>query len=105
MKDFISLDFDSSMAPGDVMALAEHALPDFAWRSGDSDMQGPYVSGMNASDVQIKIWLGEQPFQMSVSFRALHAAADAREKIKEELMERINKVLAPQLGQQRPRAA
>lgn len=98
MKDFVCIGIDSNISDDLAYEYARRALPEFNWRRGDSDMQGPYLSGGNADHAQIKIWLGEKPFEMSVSFRNAWLNVPEREERKEALIGNIVKNLIPNFG-------
>lgn len=99
MKDYICIDIESNLTSPTVLELAMSTFPDFKWHSGDSDSQGPYVFGTSEEDVQIQIWLGEQPVEMSVSFRNVSSDVFQREERKGILIEMIRKNLIPSLGE------
>ena|SRR6218665_702250 len=69
MKDYVRIDIQSDFDQARWRQLLEAALPDFAWRGGDSDAQGPYLSGYRPDGVDIQCWMGEAPAEMAVSFR------------------------------------
>lgn len=69
MKDYVRIDIRSDLGQAGWRELLEAALPDFAWRGGDSEAQGPYLSGRRPDDVHIQCWMGEDPAEMAVSFR------------------------------------
>ena len=98
MKDFITYCIRSGLAKKQVFDIVKRTLPDFQWRQGDSDAQGPYVSGSNDDHVQIQLWLGEDPVDMFVSFSRAWMDAGDREKKKSELIEVVDKSVAPLLG-------
>lgn len=98
MKDFVRIDIDSDANDAVAYEYALRALPEFSWRRGDSDQLGPYLSGRNADHVQIKIWLGEKPFDMSISFRNAWLNIPEREEKKEALVADILKNLIPSFG-------
>lgn len=98
MKDFVCIDVHSDASDVVVYEAARRAFPDFDWRRGDSDMQGPYVSGRNTDRVQIKIWLGEKPYSMTVSFQDVWPNDLRREERKGVLIDAIIKNLIPSLG-------
>jgi hypothetical protein len=98
MKDLITYDIGSKLNAGQVFENVTRALPSFDWRRGDSDAQGPYISGTNDELIQVKLWLGEAPIQMSVSFRRAWPDATDRENRKQQLIESIIKNLIPSIG-------
>jgi hypothetical protein len=73
-------------------------FPDFKWRQGNCDAAGPYVSGMNGDDVQIKLLLGESPAAISVCFTGAWGGANDRETRKSKLIELFDTTVIPQLG-------
>jgi len=95
MKDFLSIDIDSTLVNGAVFAILSDGLPEFSWRQGDSDAQGTYVSGRNPDGVNIQCWTGEQPMLMSVSFRS---AKDFPEEARDHLLSRLLTELIPCIG-------
>ncbi|MGO4502934.1 MULTISPECIES: hypothetical protein [unclassified Dyella] len=98
MNDFISIDIESGLSDGDVFAIFSEALPGFTWRRGDSDAQGPYVSGIDSQGVKIQCWTGESPMAMSVSFRAAKVDDEARELLANTVLEE----LVPRIGRPLP---
>ena len=78
MSDFFSLRIRGRHGRYSVAPFEAH-LPAFRWRQGDSDAQGPYVSGSRPDGVHIKFWWGEQPHDLTVSFRSSAADAAAME--------------------------
>lgn len=98
MKDFVRIDIDSNVNDDFAYKCVRRALPEFSWRRGDSDQQGPYLSGGNADHVDIQIWLGEKPFAMSVLFQDVWPNVPKREEKKEALIADILKNLIPTLG-------
>ena len=98
MKDFVTYDIGSNLNAEQVFNNVSRALSTFDWRRGDSDAQGPYISGTNDELIQVKLWLGEAPIQMSVSFRRAWPDAIDRENRKQQLIESITKNLIPSLG-------
>ena len=73
-------------------------MPDFKWHRGDSDAQGPYISGMNSDDVQIKLWLGESPMSIVVSFDDVWRDESDREERKEIFIHSMDTTVVPMLG-------
>ncbi len=98
MKDYICIDIESNLTSPKILDLAVSAFPEFKWHSGDSDSQGAYVFGANEEDVQVQIWLGEQPITMSISFRNVSNNAFQREDRKGILVEMMRKNLIPSIG-------
>ena len=98
MKDFVTYDIHSDLSENQVFEHAVRALPKFKWRRGDSDAQGPYISGMNDEFIQIKLWLGEDPIEMSVSFDGAWANAPDRENRKQQLLDVITTTFLSSLG-------
>lgn len=98
MKDFVTYDVRCTLAKQQVLDIVIRKLPDFKWRQGESDAQGPYISGMNRDDVQIKLWLGEAPVSMSVSFDDVWIGEPDREEKKDALIQLLDKAVVPLLG-------
>jgi len=98
MRDFISIDVESVLTDSDVFSIVSEALPGFAWRRGDSDAQGTYVSGTDVHGVRTQCWTGENPMAMSVSFRA---ARTIGEEAKERLANTILREVVPRMGNYR----
>ena len=94
MSNFISLDIDSPLSPDAARDLIADRLPEFSWRRGDSDAQGPYLSGVSTAGVRIQCWVGENPMAMSISFRSASMDGAAREPA----LDAILKTLFPGLG-------
>ena len=44
MRDFVTIEFQSTCNQEEVLAAFKAHLSNFQWRGGDSDMQGLYVS-------------------------------------------------------------
>ena len=78
MKDFVRIRLNTDLNSQQAADRLAVALPAFAWRLGDSDAQGPYVSGTDAAGVQVMMWLGEQPADLTVSFAGSNAPAPIR---------------------------
>ncbi len=102
MKDFLTYDVNCILTKQQVFDIVIHILPDFKWRQGDSDAQGPYISGMNSDDVQIKLWLGDTPVGISVSFDDVWIGATDREERKDVLIKLIDKTVVPLLSAGHP---
>jgi hypothetical protein len=98
MKDFVTYDIRCNLSKAQVYEKAVGALSEFAWRQGDSDAQGPYISGSNDQRIQVKLWLGEDPLALSVSFRRAWLDAPDRETRKSNLIDRIERTLISSLG-------
>ena len=98
MKDFVSFDLVSDLDPPSIFERAKGALPDFNWRMGDSESQGPYITGTNSDLVQVKLWLGEKPIAGSVSFNGAMVNAQDRERRKEDLFKQIEGTFLSSIG-------
>jgi hypothetical protein len=98
VKDFITYDLRCVLNKKQVFDKAIETLSAFAWRQGDSDAQGPYVSGTSDDHVQVKLWLGEAPIAMSVSFRRAWPEVPDREGRKNEVIDLIERELIPVIG-------
>lgn len=98
MKEFISADVDSSLSDAEIQNVMMKSLPDFTWRSGDSDMQGKYVSGINGDKVNVKVWMGERPLVLTISFRSLASNILERESKKGALIDLVKYQIIPALG-------
>ncbi len=96
MKDFIHIRIRTSgLEAEQIINCFTEKLPSFKWRQGDSDMQGPYVSGTNAGAVQLMMWLGEQPNDLTVSFAGATSSASENRALIDQLLQE----LAPSLGE------
>lgn len=98
MKDYVSIDIQPNISNDLIHKVLMEKLPDFKWRTGDSDMQGPYISGVNSDNIHVKIWLGERPVAMSVSFASVIAEVKVLNDMKEKIIDRIKNDLLPSLG-------
>lgn len=98
MKDFINIDFIASITKEEMLQALRTQLPAFKWRGGDSDMQGPYISGINSDDVAIKIWLGEIPATLSLSFRRAWPDDPMQHQKRKALYDLIVKTVVPSIG-------
>jgi len=98
MKDFITYDINSKLGEEEIFDLVTKILPNFKWRRGDSDAIGPYVSGRNNGGVRIELVLGENPIEMSVSFRSVPPGISEQENHKLQLVQLIQTTLLPSLG-------
>jgi len=100
MKDFITYNIESILNQSEIYNTANKTLSDFTWRGGDSDSQGKYVSGRNPNDVHIKIWLGEDPVEMSVSYSLawLEENRENRENKKNILLNLVEQKFIPLIG-------
>lgn len=95
MKDFFTFDLKCKLSKQQVLDIVSINLPDFKWRQGDSDAQGPYLSGLNSNEVRTQIWMGEYPMDMFVSFRSggWSALPDSEER-KNAIIQKILSVIA-----------
>lgn len=98
MKEYVSIDIESDIEATSMFDIFKQLLPEYDWRSGDSDMQGPYLSGKNIDDVRIKIWLGEKPFEMSISFQNSWLNNQDRDNNMENALSRIIQDFIPNFG-------
>lgn len=94
MKNFIHFRIKSSLNAEQILGQFSSKLLGFKWRQGDSDMQGPYISGVNNDGVQLMMWHGEQPNDLTVSF----SGATSSEAENRELIDQVLHRLAPSLG-------
>lgn len=99
MKDYICIDVQPDTSAVNIYEHVTHTLPEFQWRRGNSDMQGPYISGVNADKVHIKLWLGETPVAMSISFASVLGDDMKREQMKIALIEDIKQKFLPLIGE------
>jgi hypothetical protein len=81
MKDFVSIDIESQLDRMKVLQVCAQQLPEFSWRTGESDALGGYVTGTNKDHVQIKCFTGESPMELSISFRRARVALDKRKEL------------------------
>ena len=95
MKNFISVDIVSNLEKIKVHEILLEHMPDFAWRMGESDMQGGYVSGRNEANVHIQCWTGENPFAFTISF----SNTTLTELEATELVNRITQKVLPHIGE------
>ncbi|MDD5336391.1 MAG: hypothetical protein PHS32_21845 [Rhodoferax sp.] len=95
MKDFIHVRIKSDLNAEQMLDQFSSKLLGFKWRQGDSDMQGPYISGMNNDGVQVMMWHGEQPNDLTVSF----SGATSSDTENRELIDQLLHRLAPSLGE------
>jgi hypothetical protein len=98
MKDFITIEFQSTCKQDEVIAVLKAHLPDFQWRCGDSDMQGLYVSGRNSDLVNIQFWLSEPPMSATISFRNSWLDIASRDTLKKEILNKVVIDTIPVLG-------
>ena len=89
MKDYVCIDIQSDLDQAGWRRLLEAMLPDFAWRGGDSDVQGPYLSGRRPDDVHIQCWMGESPAEMAVSFYGANLSQAAMSNLITLLEQRV----------------
>ena len=97
MRDFITYDVRTSLPVERIYEIVAKQLPEFAWRQGDSDAQGPYISGTDSDAVQMKLWLGEDPMTISASFRAIRDL-NKRQSRQIDLVDVLETVVLPGLG-------
>jgi hypothetical protein len=95
MKDFLSIDIESTLSNDEVFGILSSNLPNIAWKRGDSDSQGTYVSGRQIDGVVIQCWTGEKPVAMTISFRN---AAGLNEKTKDDIANVMLTDIAPRIG-------
>ena len=81
MKDFVRIDLTSELNRVDILHVFSRDLPDFTWRTGDSDAMGGYVSGLDESKVQIQIWTDKSPMDLFISFRASKSDLEYRSRV------------------------
>lgn len=86
MKDFVTIEFQSTCSQDEVMTALKAYLSGFQWRGGDSDMQGLYISGKNTDSVNIQVWLSESPKTATISFRSSWLDVADREVLKQQLL-------------------
>ena len=99
MKEYVSIDIQSNKDVATVIGLCNQLLPDYSWKSGDSDAQGPYLSGKNKDSVKIKIWLGEAPYEMSISFQNSWLQSQDKEDKMKNVVSNITNNVIPNFGQ------
>ncbi len=93
MKEFLTIRLST---PLDEQAICDHlkaGFPDFNWRRGDSDAQGPYVAGIDQAMVQIKCWMGERPVEITASFRSAWPDIENREDRKQKTVQQLIRLL------------
>src|SRR5262249_8741019 len=93
-----SIDVASELDHDAIFHILREALPSFLWRHGNSDTQGPYVSGRHQDGIVIQAWLGEQPMAMSSSFRGAWREDPAREERKNAVLTILLESTCPALG-------
>lgn len=100
MKDYVSIDVRPTTKENNkVFESVKLSLTKFSWRTGDSDALGPYISGRDADDITIQIWLGEEPYAMSVSFEGAWPDSADREIRKQDLLTMITNHVIPNFGE------
>jgi len=99
MRDFISIELRTRLPQVEVHEKLSEALPAFSFRMGDSDANGPYISGIDGEQAQVKVWLGEDPAGLTVSFRGWRPGAPDRDEAKKEIWGTISEVILPRLGE------
>ena len=93
MKNFLSIRLDTPLDEQAICDQLEAGFPDFAWRRGDSDAQGPYISGVDQAVVQIKCWMGERPVDVAASFRSAWPDVEGREDRKQQAAQQLLRLL------------
>lgn len=103
MKDYVCIDIQSDLDQAGWRQLLETALPDFAWRGGDSDAQGPYLSGVRTDGVDIQCWTGYAPAEMAVSFHGANLSQAAMSNLittlEKSILPKAGKVLSVDAGE------
>jgi hypothetical protein len=103
MKDYVCIDIRSDLDQAGWRELLKAALPDFTWRGGDGDAQGPYLTGRRADGVHIQCWMGEAPATMAVSFRgaklSLTAMSDLITLLEQRILPKAGEVLSIDAGE------
>lgn len=97
MNDFETFDITHIRSKDVVLARAVRTLPDFTWHGGDSEAQGPYIVGKSKDQIVIKLWLGEEPAILTVSFRNASLNASDRKTRQRDLIESITHTLIPSI--------
>lgn len=95
MKDFIQIRIETSLNAAQGLNYFREALPRFKWRQGDSDMQGPYISGTNDKAVQLMLWLGEKPCDFTISFAGATSSATENRVLVNQILQTV----APSIGE------
>ncbi|HIV70678.1 MAG TPA: hypothetical protein H9903_07095 [Candidatus Aquabacterium excrementipullorum] len=102
MKDYVCIDVRSDLDQAGWRELLKASLPDFAWRGGDSDAQGPYLTGLRPDGVDIQCWMGEAPAEMAVSFRGANlsqaAMSDLITLLEQRILPKAGEVLSIDAG-------
>lgn len=52
-----------------LFSALKTSIPEADWRMGDSDAQGAYIKGYCQNGIDISIWLGENPADITVNAR------------------------------------
>ncbi len=94
MQDFVRIAVTTDLDRDRVLERASAALQGFKWRGGDSDMQGPYVTGTNARGVKVQIWLGEAPADVTLSFHQIKPYMAGDSLFKDETLNQLKAFLA-----------
>ena len=98
MKDYILIDVESGISKQELLTHVLDTLPEYQWRSGDSDAIGPYVSGTNKENANIKFWLGENPIEVAVSFSSYRENSLDREAGKQECLDELKESITTGVG-------
>lgn len=89
MRNVFAYELSSAIADRCIVERIRERLPEFKWRGGDSDMLGPYQSGTSDNGVCLRIWLGERPFDVLLSFSMLQGDMVDREAVKTSILQRV----------------
>lgn len=89
MGIFSSSSFETRLSKEAMIEKLKYSFPDFRWHGGDSDAQGPYISGTAQNSIRVQIWLGETPYDATVSIRP--ESVDAAQR--DVFMSRFEEVL------------
>lgn len=98
LKEIINIDVRPSISDDEIFHHFSHTLPKFKWRRGDSDMQGPYLSGVSPDYVDIQVWLGEKPITVFISFTGAWPNDPDRDMRKQQFFEFVINDLILRIG-------
>ena len=84
MDDYLSIDVQLKSDFKSTLDQVKENFPDFKWRGGDSDQSGRHIHGTNPGEVDIQIWVEDNPPCICISFNDAWTDLVDREERKTE---------------------
>ena len=97
-ENYLTYEIDSALGRREIRDILQEALPEYSWKTGDSDAIGGYVSGRSAERVSIKVWTGQSPHEAAISYRSATSDESSRAEAASQFLD----VVASRIGEIRP---